>query len=83
MRQYKFSRHALDMIDERGFDIDEVIEAVLRPEQTYISHARYGADVYIHQWGEIAVAVNRRSGVVITVLHRQVRPWGRQAPLAA
>ncbi len=77
--ELRFSRHALEKIEERGFDPRDVVEAVLHPEQTYTSHCRYGQDVFIHQWGKVAVAVNHRTGVVITVLHRQVQPWGAQA----
>lgn len=77
--EFTFSRHALEMIEERQFAPEDVVAALLHPEQTYVAHGRYGPDVFIHQWGRVAVAVNHTSGVVITVLHRRLEPWGRKA----
>jgi hypothetical protein len=79
MGDWTFSKHAIEKALERGFDPADLRECLLRPEQTYQSHHRYGPDVQIFQRGRVALAVNPQSRTVITCLHRVQHLWGAQA----
>lgn len=68
--------HAVDRATEHGFSDDEVLRTVASPEQTYTCPAdRYGPDRRMYQRGRIAVVVNERQRVVVTVLPRVQEPW--------
>jgi hypothetical protein len=66
---WTLTEHARRRALVRGFDIREVLTAAANPEQSYVQPA-HGEHAAIHQRGEVAVAVNKKDRVVISVLHR-------------
>jgi hypothetical protein len=76
------SQHAVERAAEHGFSEDDVLLAVVAPEQTYTCPAdRYGPDRRMCQRGPIAVVVDQRRGQVVTVLPRVEERWEHPAPL--
>lgn len=69
------SWHALQRAEELGFSEDDVLQAVVGPEQTYCCSSTYGPDRVMHQRADVAVVVDVRDRKVITVLLRTGRPW--------
>ncbi len=75
----ELSTHARQRLAEHGFSEDDVLLAVVSPEQTYgCPEHRYGADRRMHQRGRLAVVVDGRLRRVVTVLPRVQERWEHQ-----
>lgn len=72
---FRLSHHARRRAQELGFAVNEVLLAAAEPEQSYVSAKRYGEDTYVHQRGDLAVAVHRPDRMVLTVLLRRQDEW--------
>lgn len=72
--------HAVKRSAEHGFSHDQVLRTVASPEQTYACPAdRYGPDRRMYQRGGVAVVVDERQRVVVTVLPRVQERWEHPA----
>lgn len=70
----ELTAHARERLAEHGFSEDDVLLAVVSPEQTYgCPEQRYGPDRRRHQRGPLAVVVDGRLRRVVTVLRVQER----------
>lgn len=76
-RFWRLSHHAQVRLIEMELEPAAVWEVLSKPEVTYEQH-RYGPDNELWQKGDLAVAVNARTGVVITVLWRRSEEWTRE-----
>ncbi len=73
--------HAVERAAEHAFSHDEVLRTVASPEQTYTCPAdRHGPDRRMYQRGRVAVVVNARQRVVVTVLPRVSERWEHEPP---
>ncbi len=67
----EISGHARKRLAEHGFSEGDVLEVVLSPEQTYTCcQDRYGPDRRMHQRGPLAVVIDTRLRLIVTVLPR-------------
>lgn len=74
--QVELSTHAMERAAEHGFSDDDVLLAVVSPEQTYVCPAdQYGPDRRMYQRARIAVVVDERLRLVVTVLPRVQQRW--------
>jgi hypothetical protein len=71
---WRLTEHARSAARSRGFTVAEVLLTALDPEVTYTAYD-YGPDREVHQRGDVAVAVDRSSKVIVTVLWRHVDEW--------
>jgi hypothetical protein len=71
---WRFSVHARDVVRRRGFDKEGVLLACVDPQVTYTAY-NYGPGRSVHQRGHLAVVVDRRALVVVTVLLRTQQSW--------
>ncbi len=70
------SPHAVERAAEHGFGEDDVLLAVAAPEQTYTCPAeQYGPDRRMYQRARVAVVVDERLPLVVTVLPRVPVRW--------
>ena len=75
-RFWRLSHHAQIRLIEMDLEPAAVYEVLSDPEVRY-SQSRYGPDNELWQRGDLSVAVNARTGVVITVLWRRTEQWTR------
>lgn len=71
---WRLSRHARQMAAVRGFPVRDVLLAAADPQIAY-SQYDYGPGRWMHQRGDVAVAVDLDSMTVVTVLWRNEDPW--------
>jgi hypothetical protein len=67
--------HAGERADELGFTVEEVARCVRQPEQSYTCHGRYGQGRRTYQRDEMAVVLDERRRLVVTVLLRRQDEW--------
>ena len=80
MKNLVATRHALEVMADRGVTWPEVAAIVRHPQVTYTQHTYAGRPVSnqsIYQRGELAavVAETEHSLVVVTVLLRSTQQW--------
>ncbi len=72
----QLSPHAVGRAAEHGFSDDDILQAVASPEQSYTCPAaQYGPDRRMYQRGGVAVVVDERLRLVVTVLPRVRGRW--------
>jgi hypothetical protein len=72
----ELSPHAFERALEHGFSHDDVLLAVASPEQTYTCPVeQYGPDRRMYQRADVAVVVDERLRLVVTVLPRVQKRW--------
>lgn len=74
MTDWTLCSHARKRAAELGFPLIELLRAAADPEQAY-EQSRYGPGRWMHQRGDVAVAVNRQTRTVITVVLRRQDNW--------
>lgn len=69
-QEWVLTPHAQERAKQRGYSLNEVLEAAEHPERAYDQLAsKYGPGTRLHRRGECMVAVNPTRKVVISVLH--------------
>lgn len=74
LRGWRFSRHARDRIDARGFDPHEVLGVCLDPEISVTAYDR-GPDLMRYVGGRLVVVVDVRTGTIVTAWPRLYCQW--------
>lgn len=72
--EWTICRHARARASELGFALIDLLVAAAEPEQSY-EQSRYGPGRWMHQRGDVAVAVNRQTRTIITVVLRRPDQW--------
>lgn len=71
---WRLAGHARARAHARGFDLRDVLLTAADPEVSY-EQSNYGEGRWMHQRGDIGVAVHLPSKTVITVLLRSEAEW--------